>query len=143
MDCPDLRRVVAHLQQGTRPSKRYTNIADVKRYLNMCSVNDDGLVIVRRKQPLAPTRDCIVVPRGILHGFLTSLHLTLDHPTKHQFKLSFKRSFHALNLAALTPTLIESDPHSHLKTHLCVLAPLLLLTSSSATARSYSSCAKL
>jgi hypothetical protein len=34
-ECPDLRRTHAHLKQGTRPSKKITNIKDVKRYLNV------------------------------------------------------------------------------------------------------------
>ena len=34
-ECPDLRRTRAHLTQGTRPSKKLTNIKDVKRYLNV------------------------------------------------------------------------------------------------------------
>ena len=36
-ECPDLRRTHAHLKQGTRPSKKITNIKDVKRYLNVAS----------------------------------------------------------------------------------------------------------
>ena len=33
-ECPDLRRVCIHLKRGTRPSKKLTNIRDVKRYLD-------------------------------------------------------------------------------------------------------------
>ena len=35
-ECPDLRRTCAHLRQGTRPSKKITDIRDVKRYLLLC-----------------------------------------------------------------------------------------------------------
>ena len=35
-DCPSLRRVHAHLKQGTCPSTKLTNICDVKGYLS-CS----------------------------------------------------------------------------------------------------------
>ena len=31
-DCPDFHRVRTHLKQGTRPSKKLTNIKDIKRY---------------------------------------------------------------------------------------------------------------
>ena len=41
-ECPDLRRTHAHLQQGTRPSKKLTNIKDVKRYLNALTIAKDG-----------------------------------------------------------------------------------------------------
>ena len=53
---PDLRRTHAHLVQGTRPSKKLTNIKDVKRYLQVASVADDGLLVVRRHEPLSPSR---------------------------------------------------------------------------------------
>ena len=34
-ECLDLRRTHAHLTQGARPSKKLTNIKDVKRYLSV------------------------------------------------------------------------------------------------------------
>ena len=37
-DCPDLRRVHAHLKQGTRPQKKVTNVPDVKRYLRQVTI---------------------------------------------------------------------------------------------------------
>ena len=46
-NCPDLRRVHAHLKQGTRPSKKLTNIWDVKRYLSSVSIASDGLLVVK------------------------------------------------------------------------------------------------
>ena len=42
LDCPDLRRVHSYLIQGTRPSKKLTNIRDVKRYLSSVSIASDG-----------------------------------------------------------------------------------------------------
>ena len=32
-ECPDPRRVHSHLRQGTRPSKKLTNVRDIKQYL--------------------------------------------------------------------------------------------------------------
>ena len=55
-ECPYLRRTHAHLVQGTRPSKKLTNIKDVKRYLQFASVADHGLLVVRRHEPLSPSR---------------------------------------------------------------------------------------
>ena len=55
-ECPDLRRTHAHLVQGTRPSKKLTNIKDVKGYLQVASIEDDGLLFVRRHEPLSPSR---------------------------------------------------------------------------------------
>ena len=53
----DLRRTRAHLQQGTPPSKKLTNMRDVKRYLNVATIAKDGLLVVNRDEPLAPTRE--------------------------------------------------------------------------------------
>jgi hypothetical protein len=36
-ECADSRRTVAHLRQGTIPSKKLTNVKDIKRYLNTTS----------------------------------------------------------------------------------------------------------
>ena len=55
------RRTHAHLVQGTRPSKKLANITDVKPYLQVASVEDDGLLVVRRHEPLSPSRECIIL----------------------------------------------------------------------------------
>ena len=82
-ECPDLRRVCAHLKQGTRPSKKLTNIRDLKRYLNITSISKDGLLVVQRQQPLSRPIKLIVVPRSVLDGLLTAIH----HPSKHQHQM--------------------------------------------------------
>ncbi|KAJ8349524.1 hypothetical protein SKAU_G00246540 [Synaphobranchus kaupii] len=97
-ECPDLRRTHAHLIQGTRPSRKITNVRDVKRYLNVATVAADGLLVVRREEPLSPARECIVVPRQVLDGLLTALHIQLAHPTCHQLKAVIKRYLYALDL---------------------------------------------
>ena len=97
-ECPDLRRTRAHLHQGTRPSKKLTNIRDVKRYLNATTIATDGLLVVCRNEPLAPCRESMVVPRQVLDGLLMALHLKLDHPSKHQMKLVVRRYFFALDM---------------------------------------------
>ena len=89
-ECPDLRRTHAHLKQGTRPSKKITNIKDVKRYLNVASIAKDGLLVVRRNDALSPSTDLIIVPRSVLDGLVTALHIKLDHPSKHQLQLVMK-----------------------------------------------------
>ena len=61
-ECPDLRRTHAHLVQGTRPSKKRTKIKDVKCYLRVTSIADDGVLVVQRHEPLSPSRECIIVP---------------------------------------------------------------------------------
>ena len=97
-ECPDLRRTHAHLVQGTRPSKKLTNIKDVKRDIQVASVADDGLLVLRRHEPLSPSRECIIVPRQALDGLLTTLHTQLSHPSCHQLKMVVKRYLYALDL---------------------------------------------
>ena len=74
-ECSDLRRTHAHLKQGTRPSKKVTNVKDIKRYLGVASIAKDGLLVVPRNDPLSPARKLIIVPRPVLHGLVTALHL--------------------------------------------------------------------
>ena len=98
-ECPDLRRTHAHLKQGTRPLKKLTNIKDVKRYLNVASIAKDRLLVVRHCDPLSPPSDLIIVPRSVLDGLVTALHIKLDHPSKHKLSLVLKRHFYALNMS--------------------------------------------
>lgn len=97
-ECPDLRRTHAHLTQGTRPSRKLTNIRDVKRYLNVATIAADGLLVVKRDDPFSPARECIIVPRQVLDGLLTALHIQLAHPTCHQLKTVVRRYLYALDL---------------------------------------------
>ena len=98
LECSDLRRVHAHLRQGTRPSKKHTNIKDIKRYLQKVTIAKDGLLIVRNDEPMAVVKERIVVPRSVIDGLLSSLHLKLDHPTSHQLKVVSHRYFYALDM---------------------------------------------
>ena len=46
-ECADLRRSHAHLQQDTRPSKKLSNVKDVKMYLNVATIAKYGLLVVK------------------------------------------------------------------------------------------------
>ena len=84
-ECPDLRHT----------HKTLTKIKDVlKGYLNT-----DGLLLVPRNDPLVRSSELIIVPRSVLDGLVTALHIKLDHPSKHQLILVMKRHFHAIDLA--------------------------------------------
>ena len=54
----------AHVKQGTHPSKKLTNVRDVKRYLNSTSIAKDGVLVVKRSQPFFPVIRATVVPRS-------------------------------------------------------------------------------
>ena len=107
-ECPDLRRVHSHLKQGTRPSKKLTKIKDVKRYLQSATISKDGLLIVKQSEPFSTDREQIIVPRTVLNGLLTALHVKLDHPTKHQLDLAVRRHFFALDLTKAVELVTES-----------------------------------
>ena len=95
---PDLRRVHAHLKQGTHPSKKFTNVCDVERYLNCTSIAKDGVLVVKRNQPFVPVIETIVIPPSMLDGLLTALHIKLNHPSCHQFQMVLQHQFFALDM---------------------------------------------
>ena len=97
LECPDLRRVHAHLSKGTKPSAKHSNLTAVKRYLNDLVISRDGLLVVIHSEPYFPRRELIVVPQHLIHGLLTSMHLKLNHPTAFQLQKVFARSFYAQN----------------------------------------------
>ena len=96
MDCPDLRRVHAHLSQGTRPTTKRKKQTAVKRYLQKATISRDGLLVVRHAEPFQPESELAIIPSHILSGIITALHLRLNHPTNHQLKRIFHRFFFAL-----------------------------------------------
>lgn len=97
-ECPDMRRTCAHLKQGTRPNKKATRVKDVKRYLNATTLSRDGLLVSTERPPLAPTRERIAIPRTVLSGLLTILHIRFSHPSKYQLRQLFTRYFFALDI---------------------------------------------
>ena len=107
-ECPDLRCVCAHLKQGTHPSKKLTNIRDVKCYLNITSISKDGLLVVQHHQPLSCPIELIVVPCSVLDSLLTAIHIKLDHPSKHQLQMVIQRHFFALDMSAAITRVSDS-----------------------------------
>ena len=97
-ECEDLRRTHSYLVNGTRPQRRAGNLKDVKRYLQSASVSPDGLLVVKDSRPFQPSRDLIIVPRAVISGLLTTLHLRFNHPSAHQLKASTSRYFFALDM---------------------------------------------
>ena len=111
-ECKDLRRTKAHLIQGTRPTKKETNIRSVKRYLNKVGLASDGLLVVLHCDALAPSREAIVIPEEILPGLLTALHLRLNHPSSNELSKVVKRYFWGINMDS-------NIEHTSQSCHLC------------------------
>ena len=99
-ECPDLQQVYRLLRDGRVPSKKKKGMTDVKKYLQHCRLStspSDGLIVVLEEKALSPTRQRIAVPKAVLEGLLTALHIQLNHPSKHQLKQVFNRGFFALS----------------------------------------------
>jgi hypothetical protein len=112
-DCPDLRRVHSHLKQGTRPTKKMTNVPDVKRYLQQVLIAHDGLLVVRDNTPFRrpSERERIVIPRNIIAGVLTALHLRFSHPSAYQLRRLATRYFYALNMDSVIDNITAACHH--------------------------------
>ena len=54
--------------------------------------------MVKRSQPFVPVIEAIVVPRSVLDGLLTALHIKLNHPSCHRFQMVLQRQFFALDM---------------------------------------------
>ena len=110
-DCPDLRRTYAHLTQGTRPSRKARNLKDIRRYLNVASLDNTGLIVVKKQDPYAAVRYQIVVPRNIIPGIATALHLHFEHATKNQLIQLFKRYFYGISSDTVIHDIVDNCTH--------------------------------
>ena len=97
-ECLDLRRTYGYLVHGTRPQKKNTRVGDVKRYLRVASVASDGLLCVDDSAPFQRVTQRIIIPRSLVPGLLTAVHLRFSHPSPHQMKQLVSRYFFALDL---------------------------------------------
>ena len=70
----------------------------MKRYLKDVVIASDGLFVVRDHQTFQPPRERLVVPRSVLDGLLTAIHIRFSHPLKYQTKCLFSQYFFALDV---------------------------------------------
>ena len=80
----------------------------MKRYLTICSLDANGLVIVRKPDPFLHQRELIVVPSEILPGLITALHIQFSHPTKYQLSKVFDRHFYAISSMKCIEEVVEA-----------------------------------
>ena len=107
-DCDAMRRTYAHLSQGTRPSRKAKNIKDVRRYLQVASISDAGLLIHRKNDPYVLQRDLIIISKDILSVLLTALHLHFDHLTRNQLSQLFNRYFYGICSDAAIKSIVDN-----------------------------------
>ena len=106
-ECPILKRAYAHLTQGTRPQRKSRNLRELKRYLQVASVNDRGTLIVKKSSAFIQS-NLIVVPQSILDGMISALHLQLGHPSCSQLNQVFDRYFYAIRSADAIKALTDN-----------------------------------
>jgi hypothetical protein len=63
--CCNLRHIRAHLLHGTCPSRKATEVKDVKRYSDVDTVASDRLLIVKRCDLFVQSKELIVIPRQV------------------------------------------------------------------------------
>ena len=107
-NCPALRKTHTYMVNGTRPSRKVKHITDVRRYLEVCTLNGDGLLVCRKSDPYMFQRELIVVPADVLNGLLTALHIYFNHATLLQLKKIFHRYFFALNTQPSLESVVDS-----------------------------------
>ena len=95
-DCKDTRLAFTYLKHGTRPPKKKSRIKDIRTYIRLGSISRDGLLIVKRDIAFSTPRQLVVIPRKILPGLLTALHLRLGHPSYSQLRKVFDQHFYAI-----------------------------------------------
>ena len=95
---PDLRRAFSQLTTGTRPGKKEKGLKNLRRYLQVASVSDKGLMIRRKSSQFGRDLELIIVPQSVVAGLITALHIRFSHPTKSQMKKVWDRYFFALDV---------------------------------------------
>ena len=89
-ECQDLRRTHAYLSQGTRPTKKLTNIPDVKRYLRVTTISTPittnylTLLLCPRLRPCCTSNSCLVSSLHIIKVRPKSYSSTVLLFTAHQ-----------------------------------------------------------
>ena len=79
---PDLRRTFSQLTSGTRPGKKEKGLKQLRRYLQVASVSNNGTLIRRKTNPYGRDLQLIIVPQGIVSGLMAALHIRFGHPLK-------------------------------------------------------------
>ena len=104
---PLLRRLYAHLTTGTRPSRKSKHMKDLRKLLSLGSVDNNGLLVVKKLDPYINVKSLIIVPTLLLPGIVTALHLKFGHPTKSQLSRIFNRYFFGLKSTEVINDIID------------------------------------
>ena len=103
---------------------------NVKRYLNLATINQNGVLIVRKPDPYLHQRNLTIVPKDILPGILLALHLHFTHCSESQLKKLFNRYFYCIGSDAIIKSVIDN---CHQCASLCKIPKEIFDQSSSAS----------
>ena len=98
----DLRQACSILTSGTKLSTKKKHAGDVKKYLRLCKVNKEGLLVVEKTMPFqAKPAELLVIPRAYAPNLCRIIHNKLDHPVPSQMKKLFSKSYFTLDSDAV------------------------------------------
>ena len=104
-----MRKAFAHLQAGTRPSKKTKDSKELKDILRLASVDESkGILIVRKQDPYIGNRDLIFCPSDMAHGLILAIHIHFKHPSKSQTEKLFSRNFYALRSSSIIDSVCDN-----------------------------------
>ena len=72
MNDRDLKRCYSQLSTGTRPGKKEKNLKHLRRYLQIASISEKGLLIYRKPYPYGKDLELIIVPKDLSSGLISA-----------------------------------------------------------------------
>ena len=105
---PDLKRTFSQLSAGTRPGKKEKNLKNVRKYLQIASLSNDGTLVHRKPNLYGKDFELVIIPQSLVDGLVAALHLRFGHPFKSQLKKIFERYFYALDVEKIIDDCTES-----------------------------------
>ena len=104
----DLKRAFSQLSSGIHIGKKEKNLSEVRHYMKIASISQNGVLIRRKPNAFGRDYELIIVPQKLAPGLISVLHIRLGHPTKTQFRKLWDRYFFALNAEELIDTCTQS-----------------------------------
>ena len=104
----DLKRTFSQLSSGIHIGKKEKNLSEVRHYMKIASISQNGVLIRRKPNAFGRDYELIIVPQKLAPGLISVLHIRLGHPTKTQFRKLWDRYFFALNAEDLIDSCTQS-----------------------------------
>ena len=96
--CPDLQKTFIYISSGKSPRPKDKLNPQVRKYLQKCSIDKNGLLVVKQQLPMqAAPVNLMVIPESFAITFSKSLHVQWDHPTNAQMLQKFDREYFMLD----------------------------------------------